>query len=161
MPSCDELADEGPDVVARLRVEARRGLVEDQQARAADEARAEVEPAAHAARVAAHEPVGGVGQAEPLERLLRTAAGLGAAQAVEPADHLEVLAAGERGVDRGELPGQADQRAHARRVAQDVAAEHPRAAGIGPQQRGEHAHERGLAGAVRAEEALDACRCRP
>ena len=65
----DELADEAPDVVARLRVEPGRGLVEDQQARAADEARAEVEPAAHATRVAAHDPVAGLDEAESLERL--------------------------------------------------------------------------------------------
>ena len=51
----DELADEAPDVIARLRVEPGRGFVEDQQARPSDEARTEVEPAAHAAGVAAHD----------------------------------------------------------------------------------------------------------
>ena len=154
----DELADEAPDVVARLRVEARRGLVEDQQARAADEARAEVEPAAHATGVAAHDAVAGVAEPKALERVGRAAAGIGAAQAVEPADHLQVLAAGEGAVDRGELAGQTDQRAYARGVAQHVAAEHPGGAGVRPKQRRKHAHERGLARAVRAQEALDGAR---
>ncbi len=154
VPSSDELADERPDVVARLRVEPGRRLVEDQEPRPPDEAGAEVEAPAHAARVAAHHAVGGVLEAEPLERLGGTALGLASAEAVEAADHLEVLAAGERAVDRGELAGQADQRAHARRVAHDVAAEHARAAGSGAEQRREHAYERGLARAVRPEQAL-------
>ena len=119
-----------------------------------DEAQRQVEPAAHATRVAAHDPIGGIDEAESLERLAGAPPRLGALQTVEASDHLEVLAARERVVDGCELPGQADQRAHARCIAQYVEAENASTAGVGPQQRREHAHERGLAGAVRAQEAL-------
>ena len=59
----------------RLReVEAGRRLVEEEHRRAGDERRGEVEPAAHAARVGAHEPVAGVGELEGGEQLARALA---------------------------------------------------------------------------------------
>ena len=61
-------ADERPDRLPQLdpapRVEPGRRLVEEQESRRADEARAEVEAATHATRVVAHEAVTIVGQTE-------------------------------------------------------------------------------------------------
>ena len=67
VPCRDEGADGVPQLDAAAGVEAGGGLVEQQQAGRPDQAGAEVEPAAHAARVGAHEAIGGVGQAELVE----------------------------------------------------------------------------------------------
>ena len=85
------------------------------------ERRGEVEAAAHAAGVRLRDPVGGVLEREPLEELVRPAGDASARrQLVEPAEHPEVLAAGEVLVDRGVLPREADQLADRLRVARDV-----------------------------------------
>ena len=53
----------------------------------------------------------------------------------------------------GALAGQADLEPHRGRLAHDVVAHHLGVAGVGPQDSGQHAHCRGLAGAVRPEQA--------
>ena len=102
-PGGDELLDELPHVVAGTRVKAGRWLVEEQHRRSGDQARADVQPAAHPARVGLHEPVGGVGQPEALEHIAGAAAVLALVEVVPEADELEVLAAGQQLVDRGVL----------------------------------------------------------
>ena len=67
----DEVAHDAPHVLALGGVQAGRGLVEEDDARAADEARREVEAAAHAAGVGLRGAVAGVGEVEPVEQLLR------------------------------------------------------------------------------------------
>ena len=74
-PARDELADHVPELAPRARVEAGRRLVEEEHGRVGDEARGEVEPPPHAARVLLHEPVAGVGDAEALEQLAGAARG--------------------------------------------------------------------------------------
>ena len=56
--------------VRLLRVEPGGRLVEEQHRRPVHERRREVEPAPHAARVGAHQTVGGVGQVEPFEQVV-------------------------------------------------------------------------------------------
>ena len=68
-PVGDQRADDVPHVLALGRVEAGRRLVEEDHVRAADQARGQVEPPAHAAGVGLGRPVGGLGQVEPLEQL--------------------------------------------------------------------------------------------
>ncbi len=120
-----------------------------------DQAGAEVEPAAHAARVGLGRPVGGVGQLEPLEERPRPLARLGGGHVVQPPDHLEVLQAGEVLVDRGVLSREADHVPELLRVADHVEAGDGRAARVGMQQRGQDPDGGGLAGAVGAEEPED------
>jgi hypothetical protein len=72
---------------------------------------------------------------------------------VEPPDQGQVLGAGEVLVDGRVLPGQADQPADRRGVADDVDTGDLGPPGVRPQQRGEDVHGRGLAGAVGAEQA--------
>src|SRR5439155_1363320 len=67
----DEVADRVPQLPPASRIETRGGLVEEQQSGPADEAGAEVESPAHAARVRADEAVAGVGEADAFEGLLR------------------------------------------------------------------------------------------
>ncbi len=147
----DELAYGFPQRDAARRVEPGGRLVEQQDAGPADEARAEVEAAAHPARPAAHETVGGIGEVEPVEYFRRVAAGVGGGLAEQAGHHLEVLPPGHRLLDRGRLAGEPDQGPHAVRLAQGVDAGHAQRAGVGPGQRRHRAHERRLAGAVRSE----------
>src|SRR6185436_9968693 len=65
----------------------------------------------------------------------------------------EVLASGQRLVDRGVLAREADAQADGLRVGADVDAEHRRSPAVGGEDRGEDAHRGGLAGTVRAEQA--------
>ena len=112
VPAARERADDVPHLVARARVEAGRRLVEEHQLGRHDEAGRDVEPAAHAAGVVLDQPAGGVGEVERLEQLGRARLRVGAAQAEQPAEQDQVLAAGEVLVDRGHLAGQADEAAH-------------------------------------------------
>ena len=148
----DELLDEAPDIVAGTGVEAGGRLVEEQHPRAANQAGADVEAAAHPARVGLDELIGRVGQREALEHILGAAAALGLAQLVEEPHELEVLSPREQLVDGGELSGEADQRAQSRGVRDHVAAGHRGASAVGSQQRRQDAHERRLARPVRAEQ---------
>ena len=60
-----------PDREPAARVQARARLVEEDHLRAADQAHREVEPPAHAAAVGGDATVGGVGEIEALEQLVR------------------------------------------------------------------------------------------
>jgi len=74
---------------------------------------------------------------------------------VEPADHLEVLEAGQVLVHGGVLAGEPDAPPQPLAVADDVEAGDAGLAGVGAQQRGQDPHGRRLARAVRPEQAED------
>ena len=145
--------DRLPQAEAAARVQAGGRLVEEQHLRPGDERGAEVQAPAHAARVGADEPGARLVEREALEQVAGPGARLAARQPVQAAEQLEVLLAGQRLVDRGVLPGQADAAAQLGGLAHDVEAEHARAAAVGSQQRREDAHGGGLAGPVGAEHA--------
>ena len=127
----------------------------------ADQAGAQVEPAPHAAGVGLDRAVGGVGEVEPLEQLLARVAGPRARrQVVEPADQVEVLAAGEVLVDGGVLAGEADHAAQ-RLGSRTTSLPATRAGPVGHEQGGEDPHGGGLAGPVGAEQAQDRGRAAP
>jgi len=69
-----------------------------------------------------------------------------------------VLAAGQERVERGLLEGGADARPDLRPVVHDIEAGDPGRSRGRRQERRQHVHGRGLAGAVRAEEAVDLAR---
>ena len=154
----DELFDDVPQLGAPLRVEAGRGLVEEEDGRLVDERRGEVESAAHPARVGAHEAVGGVDQVEPFEQLRAASPDRGRGLMGQPADQGEVLAGGEVLVDGGVLAGEADHRSDPPGVRDDVDAQHRGAAPIGSEQGGEDPHRGGLPRPVRAEQPEDGAR---
>ena len=76
-------------------------------------------------------------------------------EAEEARDHLEVLATGHRGLDRGVLAGEADQPAHALGLGDCVDARDAQRAGVGLGERRDHADEGGLARAVGPEQRDD------
>jgi hypothetical protein len=84
----------------------------------------------------------GAGQAELADQVPGAAAGLAAGQAVEPADHGQVLLAGQERVHRRVLPGQADQPPHRLRLLRHVESRHPCPAPVGPEQGGQDPHHR-------------------
>ena len=151
------LADLRPDHVPHpepaARIEPGRRLVEEQEARPADQRAGEIEPPPHPARVRLRDPVGGLVEEEALEQLVGTASRLGVRELVEAAEHPEVLASGQVLVDGRVLAGEADRAANRLRVADDVEPRHARGSRVRAQQRGEDPHRRRLAGAVRAEQA--------
>jgi hypothetical protein len=148
----DELADHRPDLVAAVRVEAGRRLVEEEHRRPVHERRRKVDPAAHAARVGAHWPVGRLAQLEALEQLARARRGRPARQVDEPSDQTQVLASGQIAVDGRILSRQTDPLPHGLRLADDVETEHLRPTRVGQQHRRQHADGGRLAGPVRAEQ---------
>jgi len=118
-----------------------------------DQAGRQIQAPAHAAGVRLHRPGASGGQVEPIQQLLGFALGVAPGQVVEPADHLDVLPAGQVLVHRGVLTGQPDVRPQLRRVPDDVIAGHLGASGVGPEQRGEDPDGGGLAGAIGPEDA--------
>jgi hypothetical protein len=112
-------------------------------------------PPPHPAGVRPRRPVAGVREVEPLQDLHRPPSGLGPGQVIQPADHLEVLEAGEVLVHGRELARQPDHRSQLQRVADDVEAGDPGRAGVRLDQGREDADGRRLAGAVGPEEPED------
>ena len=104
-PVGGEGADHAPGVAPSRGVQTRRRFVEEHHRRSADQARGEVQPAAHAAGVRPDCPVGRVVQPGVLDELLRPCGRPPPRQAEEPPDHAEVLPAGQVGVDGGVLTG--------------------------------------------------------
>ena len=121
-----------------------------------DEREREVEAALHAARVAVHLAVGGLGQADALEqlvgaRLARSSRG-SACSAAWSRRCSRPVSSGSSAASWSAAP---IARAHLRALLDDVVAGDARRAGGRRQQRRQHVHGRRLAGAVRAEEAVD------
>ena len=93
-----------------------------------DEREREVQAALHAAGVAAHLAVGGVGEPDALEQLVAAGAALAAAEALQRRLQPHVVAARQQRVERRLLQRRADRRAHGRALAHDVVARHARRA---------------------------------
>ena len=92
--------------------------------------------------------VGPHGQADLLEQLV-DARGVDPVQARVEA---QVLARAEVAVEQRLVAEQADAAAHGPALAGQLVPEHARAAGVRAQERGQHAQQRRLAGAVGAED---------
>ena len=112
-----QVAEVGPEVEPVGGVEPGRRLVEQEHPRPGDETGAEVDAATHAAGVRLQLAVGRVGERHPFEHLGRAFGGEPLRQAREAPDHLEVLAPGERLVDRRVLAGETDARGVPRSAA--------------------------------------------
>jgi hypothetical protein len=80
---------------------------------------------------------------------------LAARHPVQAADHGQVLEAGEVLVDRRVLAGEADPLAQLGRVVDDVEPGDARGSRVGEQKCGQDPHDRGLACAIRTEQAED------
>src|SRR4051794_24992978 len=153
-----ELAHRVPDAGSADGVEPGRRLVEEDDRPRHEQARGEVEAAAHAARVGADEAVGRCGEVEALEHLGAALARRAGRQALQPGEQDEVLATGEALVERGLLAGEGDLLADGGGVADDVVAADERAPAVRHEEGGEDADGGRLAGAVVAEQAAGLAR---
>ena len=156
-PVGHDAADDLPQCAAAARVQAGGRLVEEQQVGGDDDAGGEVQLAAHAARQPGGLVPRGAGEVERGEELARHAAwpGAGSSRAGGRAAPGSPRRSGRSSTDAN-CPVRLTSLAHGGGLADDVVAEHAGAAGVGAQQRGEDADRRRLAGAVRAEDAVDA-----
>ena len=123
--------------------------------RLAQQAGRDAEALAHPVGVAADLAVGPVGQVDDLEDLLEQA---GPDAAVEEREALEVLPAGQVGVEAWALDEAGDAVQHADAGVGPGPAEDPDRARVGPDQPEQHPQERRLAGAVGPEDAVDLAR---
>ena len=134
------------------RVEAGGGLVEDQQARAAQQRGGDAQALAHPVGVAAHAVLRPRGQLDDLEHLVDP---LPRAATVERGEQFEVLASRQVGVEARRLHEPRDALQRARAVAHRVAPEQLDGALRRHDQAERHAQRGRLAGAVGAEEPVD------
>ena len=119
-PAVAEPLDEFPRLPAGDRVEAGRRFVEEQQLRGADDAEAEVEATALAARQGADPRIGLLGRARPSRRRRRCDSPPSVARPVEP----QRLAHGQLGLDRRGLEHDADAVTHLSTRRRRIEAEH-------------------------------------
>jgi hypothetical protein len=133
-------------------VQAGGGLVEEQDRGFGDQAQREVELAPHSAGVGLDGLLPGATEVEDVEQPGRALAHHRPGQAVQAAEHRQVLRAGQLAVDREGLAGQADAGLDALWLTRHVIAADPGCARVGAQQGGEDADHGGLARAVRPEE---------
>jgi hypothetical protein len=129
-----------------------RRLVEEQDSRTGDQARADVQAPPHPARVGLDQPVASVREVEPLEHVLGAAATLALVEVVPQTDQLEVLAAGQQLVDRRVLAGEPDYGAQWSGVGNDVVAGDTCATAVRLEQRRQDPHKCRLPGSVGAEQ---------
>ena len=146
-----ELGQHLVDPLPALRINADRRLVEQDELRLMHEAAGDVEPAAHAAGEALDGLARSLDEIRPLERPRDARGQVGFRNAVQPAEHLEVLARREQRIDRHLLGHDADLRTAipgGQRPSQQV-----NRAGVEPHLPRDRLDHRCLARAVRAEQA--------
>ena len=151
----DQVAHRVPHLVATARVEPAGRLVQEQHPWREDHARRQVQPAPHSPAVLLDALVGGVHQVELLEQLDGARLGPLGAEVEQPAEHLQVLPAGEDLVDRGVLAGETDAPPHLEWSADDVEPADHRTSAVRPDEGGEDPHGSRLASAVGAEQSVD------
>jgi hypothetical protein len=114
-----------------------------------------VEPALHATGVRLHPPVGSVLQVHDTQEVAHAVPDVARRHPVEARLERQQFAPGLHVIEARLLQRHADAASHAGGVAQHVQAADLRRPGRRPEQRGEHADCRGLAGAVGPEKAED------
>ena len=120
----DQIADELPHDVAAARVQAGGGLVEEDQPRPSHQGHRDIEAALHAAGVGSRGLPRRLGEVEPIQQSGGAGPPLSRRPMQQTAHQEQVLLTGEQVVDRGELPGDPDHRAHRVGRAAHVVAHH-------------------------------------
>jgi hypothetical protein len=149
------LLEDLPDLVARDDVDARGGLVEDQDPRLGQERTGDRELLLHAARELADLTVDEGGEPGALEDRHGAARELGIVEHVQARDDAQVLHHRQVAVEAEHLRHVAETFLQARHVAAHVDAEHHRLLRLDLEQTCERAQQRGLAGAVGTDHAED------
>ena len=141
-----------PQPPARLRIEADGRLVEEQHAGVMDERARDLEPSFHAGRERPHQAVAPLRELDQMQHLVDPALAPRRRHAIDEAVEIEVLVHGQAIVERGLLEHHAEAAPRLQRMGDDVDAADPRGAAVGLEDGAEDVEQRGLAGAVRAEQ---------
>src|SRR3989475_11456950 len=136
----------------RLRVEAGRGLIQEQDSRVVHEPGTQVEPAAHPARVRVRTAVRCILQLQNLEELIDALVHERVGHVIEPPDQPEVLASGEFSIDPDRLARVADHAPDVQPIALDIEARDVDGAARLREQRRDDPDDRRLSGPVGPEE---------
>ena len=147
-----EAGDVFEEVVAGLGVDADGGFVEQDDFRAMNHGGGEVEAAEHAAGVALRAVFASVPEFDQFEGFFDASSEVGAAEAVEGAEEMDVFLAGQFEVECGGLRGDADLAADFGFGGIGLAVDRDHAAG-GREVADHHPERGGLTGTVGAEEA--------
>ena len=150
-PLGPQRVDQGPELGADLRIEADRGLVEQQERRVVGESARQQEAPAHPARQLVDRVV--PASVEPGERQSAVHRGAHVLDPVEPREHGQVVLHGHVHVEVVELRHHAHLGACLLRLTRQLVAEDGDLALVRDGLAGEHSHGRGLAGAVGSEQA--------
>ena len=148
-----QLVDLVPEVAARLRIDARRRFVQQQQLRAVQHARGESEPLLPAAGELARKLVAARAEPEPVDRRPHDLRAFG--NPVHSRDEIEVLADGQVFPQRKALRHVADLALDRVGLADHVEAEAGPAAVVRREQAAQHPDRCRLAAAVGSEKAVD------
>src|SRR5215467_4518460 len=144
-----------PEMGTALRIEARGGLVEEEQRRPVHQAKRYVQTPALASRVGVNVAVSARVELEGSQQLTGPGGSCPGVEAVKlPLEH-ELDATGHAAVGPSLLPHVSNPLANALGLAAQIEAGDPSLAGRRRKERGEHAQCGGLASSVRAEEAED------
>ncbi len=147
-----ELGEQRAEAHALLRIESRRRLVDDQQARIVEQRLRDADALAHAAGEAAERTVASLDEVHELEQLLDPRARRARLEALRGGEVLEELHRRELRVDAEVLGQVAQHLAHRVGLARDVGAVPRHASARRRRERREDAHERRLARAVGTEQ---------
>ena len=145
--------DQRPELLAHLRIEPDRRLVEQHEARPVDERPRDQQPPPHPARELVGPRVAAIDEVGELERMLDRVPPLRPRNAVEMREDEQVLLDGERHIEVVELRHDPALRPGRLRLAGQRESEHLELALVGDRLGGEQTHRRRLAGAVRPEQA--------
>jgi hypothetical protein len=148
----DQLLHDLPELTPRERIDAHGGLVEQQQVGRAHQRAGEAELLLHAARELARGPGGEAAEVGHFHQPPIALAALAGGDAVQVGVEVEVLLHAQVVVQAEALGHVADAVLHRLRVGRHVDAEHAQLAFIGAHQAGHQAQQRGLAGAVGADQ---------
>ncbi len=152
-PLAAQAVENAPEVAPRHRIDAGGRLVEQQHLRRVDERAGEPELLFHAARQLARAPLAERRHAGGREQARRALLPVATADAEEFGEELDVLVDGQVFVEPEPLRHVADVRADAFGIGDRVQALDGDRSFVGLHHRGEQAHDRRLARAVRADEA--------
>ena len=145
--------DEGPELLAHLRVEPDCRLVQEHEPRAVHERAGDEEPPAHPAGELVYAAVSPIDEVRHLERALDRRAPVGSGDPVEVREDEQVLLDGQRRVEVVELRHDPALRPGGLGLRRKLEPEHLEFALVGDRLRGQQPHGRRFPGAVRPEQA--------
>ena len=154
-----ELAEQSDGFGAHQRIQTVQRLIQHQHRRIVRDGQRQLDPLAHALAVPRDLAIGGVGHAQALDRRAGQAVAFLLVEAEQPQKRSHHLESGEAAREGVELRGVAQCAAQPFGIG-GWDAQHVNLAASGPDQTGHQIHQRGLAGAVRADQAGNAGRDR-